>query len=216
MTDKLSIYNGALRDLGERKLHSVQGLSENRESRRALDTVWDNDGVATCLEMGLWRFATNTIKITPDPDQTTDFGFKYAFSKPTDFVRTTSVASDEFFNTPLNQYSDEAGFWYANLDTIYVKYVSSSNSYGLNFARWPKNFTRMVECWFALQIVSPITQGEQNKESLQKDYKRLLTEAKSTDAMADPTSALPIGTWTQARRSGSNYRDRGNRNSLYG
>lgn len=216
MTDKLSIYNGALRVLGERKLHSVQGLSENRESRRALDTVWDNDGVITCLEMGMWRFAVNTIKLTADPDQTPDFGFQFAFSKPTDFIRTTSLCTDEFFNVPLNQYSDEAGYWYASLDTLYIKYLSSSSSYGLNFSRWPKNFTRMVEAWFALQVCEPLTQGEENYARIEKLFKKLETEAKSTDAMADPTSMLPIGSWTLARRRGSTYRDRGNRNSLYG
>lgn len=216
MTDRLSIYNGALRVLGERKLNSTQGLKENRESRRQLDTVWENDGVITCLEMGLWRFAKNTVKLTADPDQTPDFGLQFAFSKPTDFIRTAGVAMDEFFNVPLNQYADEADFWYANLDTIYVQYISSSDSYGMNFARWPRNFTRMVEAWFALQVVEPLTQGEQNYERIQKLYKRLETEAKSTDAMADPTSMLPVGSWTLARRRGSIYRDRGNRNSLYG
>lgn len=47
MASKLTVYNGALLVLGERKLAS---LSESTPSRRKLDTVWDDDGVKHCLE----------------------------------------------------------------------------------------------------------------------------------------------------------------------
>ena len=45
MASKLSIYNGALRAIGERRLAS---LTEDRASRRELDDAYD-DVVANCL-----------------------------------------------------------------------------------------------------------------------------------------------------------------------
>ena len=58
MTDKLSIYNGALNILGERKLASE---TENREPRYQLDDIWDNDMVDRCLQMGQWNFAARSV-----------------------------------------------------------------------------------------------------------------------------------------------------------
>jgi hypothetical protein len=47
-----------------------------------------------------------------------------AFAKPTDWVDTSAVCQDEYFRVPLLQYADEVGYWFADLDEIYVKYVS--------------------------------------------------------------------------------------------
>ena len=60
MTDKLSIYNGALSILGERRLAS---LTENREPRYKLDDVWDNNFVRRLLQMGQWQFAQRTVQL---------------------------------------------------------------------------------------------------------------------------------------------------------
>ena len=38
-SDRLDVYNGALRRLGSRRLAS---LTENREPRRVLDDIWNN------------------------------------------------------------------------------------------------------------------------------------------------------------------------------
>jgi hypothetical protein len=62
-TTKLSLYNGALRELGSRKLSS---LSENRESRRVLDDIWDGGFRDEILESGLWTFAVRSIEIDRD------------------------------------------------------------------------------------------------------------------------------------------------------
>src|SRR5258708_823139 len=122
MTDKLSLYNGALTEfLGERKLAN---LTENREPRRVLDEIWDGGALRYCLEQGLWNFAMRTIQLTYSPSVEPDFGFRYAFDKPTDWVRTAALCVDEFFRCPLLQYNDEAGFWFADIDTIYVRYIS--------------------------------------------------------------------------------------------
>jgi len=214
MTDKLSLYNGALRELGERRL---KNLSENREPRHILDNVWDNNAVKRCLQKGQWNFATRAMKITATPSVSPDFGFQYAVEKPSDWVRTVGVCVDEYFDQTLRQYRDEAGYWWSDREDIYVRYVSNDPQYGMDFSLWPDNFTHYVECYIALKAIKRLTHAATDKDDLEKDTKAALHEAKTTDAMDDKHPELPPGSWSQSRQGhGSARRDGGNRNSLYG
>jgi len=213
VTSKLTLYQGASLALGDRKIVS---LTENRQIRRDLDGVWDRGGVRTCLQMGLWNFATRSLQYDYSPSVEPPFGFKRAFNKPTDWVRTVGVCQDEFFKVPLLEYQDEAAYWFADLDTIYVRFVSSDTDFGLDYSKWPENFTRFVESWFALQICKRTTQSGQDKAELTKDVETLLRKAKSSDAMDEATLFPPPGSWSLSRRGRTSRLDRGNRGRLYG
>lgn len=212
MTTRLGLYNSALREVGERKLAS---LSENRAPRRALDSVWDDNLIRYCLEQGLWNFAMRTIELEYSPSVEPSFGYQRAFDKPEDFVRTAGLCTDEYFKNPLLQYSDEAGFWFTDLATIYVRYVSDDNAYGNDLSLWPESFTKFVYTYMAAQIVEPLTQNASKAAALEKKAARLLVDAKAKDAMAEPTAFLPTGSWVMSRRGGGRG-DRGNRGSLIG
>jgi len=213
-TTKLRIYNGALAIIAERALGS---LTEARESRRALDLVYDDGGIDDCLEAGQWYFAMRSARLTSDPSITPDWGFRKVFEVPEDHIRTCAVAADEMFNQPLLAYKEEAGFWYCDLDTIYVRYVSNHVDYGGNLALWPGTFTEFVKAHFALLVALPITQ-DKKKVALADAYRtRALKDAKSKGAMADPTTFPAEGAWTSSRRGQSrSWPDRGNRGSLIG
>jgi hypothetical protein len=212
MPSKLSLYNGALREAGAGKLAS---LSENREPRRVLDSVWDDEGIRTCLSAGQWNFATNSIELSYSPSVTPAFGYRYAFDKPANFVRTVAMCEDEYFNSPLLHYQDEGAYWYADLDTLYVRYVDSGTSFGLDYSKWPPNFTRYVESWLAARICMSLTQNKAKRDGLEQDAEVWLTKAKSTDAMEEATRFLPAGSWTRSRR-GRGHSDRGRRSRLIG
>lgn len=217
-TSQIKLYNEALRLCGERNLTS---LTEARESRRLLDQVWDNDGVRACLEAGQWKFAMRSIEITYNPSIEPDFGYTRAFDKPTDLVRTCAVCSDEYFSQPLLRYNDEAGYWFSDLDTIYVRYVSDDSAYGGDYSLWPATFTKFVAAYFAAEIVTKLTSDEQKMKSILHPSNGLLamrrTDALSKDAMQDPTRFMPEGTWAAARRGRwGGSRDGGNRGSLIG
>lgn len=210
MATKLTIYNGALRCLGERKTT----LTENREPRRLLDDVWDAEGVKRCLQMGQWNFAIRSTEQTYSPSITPAFSYRYAFDKPDDFVRTVGVCSDEYFKCTLEDYRDEAGYWWADLDTIYVRYVSDDTDYGFDLARWPPNFTAFVEAWFALQIAPRMTGSETAKALTQRDVDKLLNKAKATDAQEEAMGRQQSGCWVRSRR-GSGGTDRTPSGNLY-
>lgn len=208
MATQLSLYNDALIALGEREIGS---LSENSPARRALDAVWDTAS-KYCLEQGYWNFATRTAKLTKEAGFVASFGYRNQFIKPSDFVRLAGMCSDAYFTSPLNQYVDEAGSWYADLDTIYVSYISNDSNYGNNLARWPESFTTFVSLYLADTASKRIT-GEAN--ALAEKVKMALVSSKSKDAMNGPTKFLPQGNWTRSRQGGGR-RDGGNRGSLIG
>lgn len=212
-TSRIDIYNDALLIIGERFLSS---LTEDREPRRLLDHVWNNDGVRDCLESGQWYFATRTIRIDFDPGVDPEFGYRYAFEKPSDWVLTSALSADEFFEVPLNSYFDEADYWYADLTVLFVRYISIDGGYGFDFSRWPKKFTKFVSAHFASEIIQKI--DPERYDAVMKIRDKRLTDAKNNDAMADPPQFPAQGSWSISRSRGysTSRRDRGNRGSLIG
>lgn len=213
MTTKLTLYNDALLILGERFLASV---SEEREPRRLLDQVWASGGIDRCLEEGQWHFAMRTIQIDPDPSIEPDYGYRLAYQKPDDWISTCGLCSDEWFNEPLLQYTDEAGFWYADIQPLYVRYISNDVDYGNNMNKWPKSFVDFVACHFASKIAGAIQGGKINPDDILKLREKLLKVAKNKAAMAEPTKFASRGSWIRARTRSPGRRDGGNSGSLIG
>lgn len=214
--NKLAIFNGALLFLGERSIVSLTADPDS-ESRRLLNGVWDRDGIKTVLEQGLWNFATRSAKLEYAPSITPAFGHERAFEKPSDLIRVSALCSDEFFYSPLLEYLDEGGFWFATIDEIYLRYISDDSSYGTDFSMWPPTFKEYVYSFFGSQIVWKLTQNKTKRDDAKELSKELRVQARSKDAMNEPTKFEPPGRFRMARNSysGSN-RDRGNRSQLLG
>ena len=214
MTDRLSLYNGALLELGERPLAS---LSENREPRRLLDSVWQTDAVNLCLGSGQWKFAMRTAKLVPSVSLVPDFGYAKAYEMPADHLRTAGVYSDEYQKSPLLAYRQEAGYWFTDAEAIYVSYISNAILYGGALARWPAEFVRYVEAYLASRIVNKLTQDKQEWERVYRLVQLRLREAAASDAMEGPTVFLPRGSWVPARQGrGPRSNDLGARGQLIG
>lgn len=219
-TDRLKLYNGALTIIGER---SIASLTTNEESRRLLDNQWNDGAVNFCLQQGQWRFATRASKFHYETAVEPQFGYPRAFAKPTDWQATAAVCSDEFFRVPMTRYSDETGFWFADLDDIYVKYISSDENYGNNLAIWPPAFTEYVKVYLASKIVMKLTNDKDRMLMITKPRSGLLAEAlttaKSMDAQGDPPKFPAQGSWSRSRMGGrarGPLRDGGNSGSLIG
>ena len=222
-TTRLDLYNAALLICGERFLAD---LTENREPRRLLDHVWNTNGNDYCLEQSQWHFAMRTVMIDYEPSIQPAFGYKRAFTKPTDWMQTSAVCSDEFFRTPLLGYSDETGYWYADIYPIYVKYVSNDIGFGGDLSRWPQTFVDYVACYYASKIIAKL--GGDRTAQEEKIYgppgapeKGLLHHtlhvAKAKAAFGQPAQYWAQGNWTRARRGKrGGYNDRGNSGSLMG
>jgi hypothetical protein len=210
VTTQLTIYQDALGHLGERLLAS---LTENTEPRRILDQAWPG-ARRYCLEHAHWKFAQRTSKVSYSPSVTPAFGFNRAFEKPTDIVKLSKICGDEYFQCPLTDYVDENGFWFTNLDDIYVSYVSDDAAYGYDYSLWPETFTLYVSLYLASRVAARLrptldTRAIMGQLAVAKE------DAQAKDAMQGPTQFLPQGSWVRARTNGSiSYRK--SRSSLYG
>lgn len=204
LSTRLRLYRGALRLCGAA---SIAALTDETESRRLLDEVWDDDGVRRVLESGLWNFAMRTQQLDFDPAVDPAFGYVRAFEKGTDWVRTAGVWSDENLESPLVLYQDETDFLYSDLDTIYVQFVSDHAEVGGDLSTWPGSFSDYAEAYFASKVVHRLTSDKERLLLLlgppgrpdKGILERALKNARSKDAMRDPAKALPPGTWTSSR-----------------
>lgn len=212
MTDKLSIYNGALNVIGERRLAN---LSENRETRFKLDDIFDNDFLNRVLQMGQWNFAARSAKIPASTTITPTFGYEFAFPKPDDFVRTMRITFDDFFKQPITRYNDESQFWFMNEDIIFVQYVSNDIQFGGDFSLWPFNFTEMAEHYLAYKVAPRLTGLDLSDTALLGKWKLALREAKAVDGMEAPARFAPQGAWASSRQ-GFRSGERGKRTQLIG
>jgi hypothetical protein len=194
---RLSVYNGALRLLGERDLAS---LTENREPRRLCDSVWNDGLLRYCLEHGAWHFAMRSAQIEYSPSIEPPFGFTRAFEKSSDWVKTHSVCTDEYYRSPLLEFDDNQQKLFADWDVLYVKFVSDREDFGGDFSLWPESFNKWVQARLALEIGPRLTVSENRMVALKKQVEDLLHDAQAKDAVQGPSKMFPHGSFIRARQ----------------
>jgi len=165
-----------------------------------------------------------TVQIDSDPDIEPEFGYSKAFVKPSDWVVTAGLCSDEYFRSPLTAYTDESGYWYSDTDPIYVRYVSDDSAYGSDMSLWPQTFYDYVAAHFAGKVVLKLTADKERQERIlgsRPDGKdgleaRRLLSALNKNRMGSPTAFPPEGSWTRSRLGRGTRRDNGPRGDLIG
>lgn len=199
---QLELYNGALeKHLGERPIAS---LASTMEARHTLDRVWKSGRfINGCLEEGPWSFATRTQEMAYDPSIEPDFGFPYVFKLPDDFVRIAMISSDPDFVQRLDEsgYAIENGYISTYCQIIYLSFVSNDDSYGLDTSKWPEYFVDWLEVRLALRACKRDTQSTTLYDSLTKDEKRFLLNARGKDGMNKSSTKMSKGSWNKARNT---------------
>lgn len=202
---KLSLYNGALRKLGQRRLAS---LSVEDLSRRTLDDIWDDGLVDFCLEQGQWGFVTRASQLEASVDVEPDFGYRYAYAIPSDFKSIVAICTDGYFINPLIRYSIEAGYIYSDCSEIYLKYISSDITYGYDFSTWSAAFVDFVETVFAYRTCPIIAKSDTKEKKLKDEVKETRLIARNNDMQNKPPVKPAMGSWAIARLRANGNRDR--------
>lgn len=199
MTTQILVYNQALSLMGERRLTST---SEARDARYHLDNSYAV-ALSYCLEQGFWNFAMRAAQLDASVSVEPSFGYQFAFTKPTDWVRTYIISASETFDPQLLTINDEAGYWYANVDPLFIKYVSNDTSYGADLSLWPETYAHYVASRLAVMTAPAICTASETKMSeLYAIEKRARVDARSKDAMNEPPQFPPRGSWSQSRGGG--------------
>jgi hypothetical protein len=202
MADRLSIYRGALRLLGDGRLDS---LTEDNPRRYKLDDAWQ-PSVDFLLEQGLWNFAIRTDELSYDANFEPKFGFQYAFSIPDDWVRTNDINREPTFREKFEDFEIEKGFWYADVSPLYVRYVSNGTSYGWNLGRWTQTFVKALEAYLAFESGLPISNDKQTRSDVYNLYEKRVQEARARDAVEEAVRRTPPGRMLRARFNNSSSR----------
>lgn len=204
-TTRTALYNLVAVEL---KLPRVSDYTDNVAMANEITAIYDH-ALRYCLEQGYWDFAIVTAE--EDSDSTPSVHhFSYQFTKPSDWVLTAAVSASSTFIPPLDDFADEAGSWYADVDPLYVKYVSDDSSYGGDLTVWPESYTTYVSRHLAGQVGGKLGVPESVLRDLRGDSRnnyagglinQALKRARSNDAMNGPAKTLPQGRLVSLRGS---------------
>lgn len=213
---RLAIYNDALVSiLGEDRVFA----DEDSKAKRVMDMIWNGDSghaaVANALERHGWNFAMRTQELYPEASFTTQFGEEFVFAIPDDYARLESLATEPGFAVPLTAraYRVEAGFVYADMDLLYIRYVSVDPTYGLNSALWPAGFKKYLAGYLAFEAAEALTNDSSKQDRAAFRMEQSIAGAKAIDGMAEGAKFPPTGSWARTRL-GSRRGDGGYRTSL--
>lgn len=188
MTDKLSLYNGALRLIKDRRLAT---LTDDLPSRYLLDDVYD-DALAHMLELGQWAFASTSASIAGTVSA--NRGYSYRFTKPSGYVRLISISASASYYPPLEAFAEDNTYWYSDSSTIYVVYVSSSASFGGDLTKWPQTFAKAFEAYLAAEIAPHVTKADGIIGRVQEVFNDSLAAALAKDGVNRTSRVLSTAT----------------------
>ena len=181
--------------------------------RRLIDEVYD-DGVEYMLGQGMWNFGSRTVAIEAETDVEPDFGYNYTFQKPSDYIRLVKIADNGTMWPTLmddagEAYLEEGDYFHANVDPLYIQYISDGASYGRDTSLWPMAFRKAVEAYLALEIAphAPRMSGR-GLDALRSHYALMLKDARTKDAVNQAAIRPPPGRLVRAR---AGYAGRGQR-----
>lgn len=142
---KLSLFNNALLNIGERRLSTD---TDTVETRYALDIAYDQTAVDACLDMVKPRFALETNKLT-SPATATEHGLQYVYSLPSDYVSLHELCSDAELDEPINRYLIENRTIACDYATqVYLRFISNDHA----LANWSPLFADVVSTYLALRV----------------------------------------------------------------
>jgi hypothetical protein len=197
MADKLRIYNDALFEL---KTRPIATLTDDRPERRGLDYLWPSVE-EYLLEAGLWNFALRVEELQPSDTAASVFGWSYVYEYPDDYVKTIAISEDQWLQSTLKAYSLENDYIMAEIDPLYLGYVSNDIEYGRDVGKWPGSFARA----FALELAA---RGSGNigslsineRKELRNEADKRLRTARSRDAFNQAPSRFERSLLVTARR----------------
>lgn len=206
MADKLQIFKGALRLIGNNA--GLSSLTEVSAARNALEDAWTPAG-EYLLAKGLWNFAMRSVEIDASDSLTTAFGYTKVFEKPDDWVRTAWISDRPESEGPgtFEDFEDKTDYWLADIEPLYVSYVSNDEDYGWNVGAWRQPFAKAFEAYLAFECGLPISSDKGNRNDLFSLFKSRLQDAKTLDAVDERVKRSPPGRLVRARITSRNQKD---------
>lgn len=181
--DKVSLYNDALLLIGERKLSSI---SEAREPRYILDSIWDIGAVNYCLDLIRPKFATLTAKITSSVTDT-DHGYANVFTIPATYLSMVDVYSDAALDQPISRYFIEAKKLACNYSTIYLRFNADTTvaiPSGTDFSLVTPTFSKVISAYMAREMALRLSSDDADR--IDAIFKARVADCLAIEQMQEP------------------------------
>lgn len=189
MADAVQICNRALQRLGAKRITSLtQDVPNARSCNFAYEPIRDAE-----LRAHTWSSAIKRAQLAEDSTEPL-FGKSARFALPSDFLRMLPldpVQNDNYFD-----YQIEAGYIYTNYTApLNIRYIYRLTSVTL----MDSLLQEAIAMRLALELCEEITQSNTKLDLLERDYKRVLREARRVNAIERVAQEPPEDTWVTVR-----------------
>lgn len=200
MATQLSVYNGALRLLGEARVDDVEATDK---PALALSDAW-SDVLQRAFEEYNWNFASERAELERLSEVPTH-SYDYYYAKPADWLRTIAIraTADDFGDTIL-YYADEGGDKdnprgkIATSETsVFLRYISSV--YMTRVGNWPQVFADYVAALLAQETCPEITGNTSKMEYILGIVRRRKHDAINWDSVQNPPRQQRMGRLVRSR-----------------
>jgi len=201
LTDDLrDLYNKALQIL---KLPPLISNDDESERRVAIDYALDTGAIETVFDLINWNYNVKVAEIDEDGVYSPTFGYTYRFAVPADMTRLYGISADDRFLNPLSNWYREGAYFFADVQTIYIKYLSTDQH--STISAWPRYMFNLVAAEIARSCCHLPGVDYNHVERKYQEYK---IEAYNTDAQRQPPKLISSGSWNRSR---FNYETRNRR-----
>ncbi len=185
MATKLSLFNGSLQLLGERRLLTD---TDDAATRRDLDALYDEDAVDYCLEIVKPRYASLMTQLT-GAAPAGDSGYAFEAPLPADFVAlftlidgTPAIYRDNLEQSPITRLLRESTNLLSDVEFPFIRYMISHTDPQL--ADMPPSFAKVVSAYMARELAWKYDPDAE--EMIQTKLEQRIEVAKSVEAGNQP------------------------------
>jgi hypothetical protein len=192
MSDKLTLYNEALRLVGDLRLVT---LTDDVEARYALDDAW-NRSVLFVASQANWPHAYASAQASLLPD-TSSPGYTKSYTiNNANWLRTVMVSLDEHFAVGAH-YHQALGKLFLNTSAvnIFVRYIDKTYLGDAHIATWSEMFCSAVSHRLAFEVCERLTQDPQKAQSIYALFVEVLNLAKSQIALETSMMMISPSQW---------------------
>jgi len=185
MATKLSLFNGALQLLGERRLLTD---TDDVSTRYDLDALYDTDAVDYCLEIVKPRYATLLIMLTGGAPAG-DTGYTFSAPLPADFVAmfslidgTPAIYRDDLEQSPITRLIRESTNLLTDVEFPFIRYLIAHTDPQL--VDMPPSFAKVVSAYMARELAWKYDPDAE--EMIQTKLEQRIEVSKAVEATNQP------------------------------
>lgn len=183
---KVDVANGALLKLGEST--PLTNLSDGTKAANLCKNRIEPCKTAL-LRYHPWNFAIKRVTLANNDDAPA-FGYSYAATLPSDFLRVVQV------DDRRTSYRIENGELLSDETEVELRYVYD---FGDDYSRADPLFIECLSLWLANDIALALTQSADIKDRMQRDLNLALGKARFVDASEEPAEDLIAEDWVNSR-----------------